>query len=56
LELPGKNLEQIADAYGVPVRNAGPETLGGELSWALDQPGPAVVVLRQLIVAAQATP
>lgn len=56
VELPGKNLEQIADAYGVPVRNAGPETLGGELSWALDQPGPAVVVLRQLIVAAQATP
>jgi acetolactate synthase-1/2/3 large subunit len=56
VELPGKNLEQIADAYGVPVRDAGPETLGGELSWALDQPGPAVVVLRQLIVAAQATP
>lgn len=55
VELPGKNLEQIADAYGVPVRTATPQTLGEELSWALDQPGPAVVVLRQLIAAAQPT-
>jgi acetolactate synthase I/II/III large subunit len=55
VELPGKNLEAIADAYGVPVRTAAPETLGERLQWALDEPGPAVVVLRQLITAAQPT-
>jgi len=54
-ELPGKNLEQIADAYGVPVRTAAPETLGAQLRWAFDEPGPAVVVLHQLIAAAQPT-
>lgn len=55
-ELPGKNLEQIADAYGVSVRTAAPETLDAQLRWAFDEPGPAVVVLRQLIAAAQPTP
>ena len=55
VELPGKNLEAIADAYGVSVRTAAPETLGEQLSWALETPGPAVVVLRQLIAAAQPT-
>ena len=55
VELPGKNLEAIADAYGVPVRTAAPENLGEQLRWAFDQPGPAVVVLRRLIAAAQPT-
>ncbi len=55
VELPGKNLEAIADAYGVPVRTATPDDLGEQLHWALDEPGPAVVVLRQLIAAAQPT-
>jgi acetolactate synthase-1/2/3 large subunit len=55
VELPGKNLEAIADAYGVPVRTATPEDLGEQLRWALSEPGPAVVVLRQLITAAQPT-
>jgi acetolactate synthase-1/2/3 large subunit len=55
VELPGKNLEAIADAYGVPVRTATPESLGQQLQWALDQSGPAVVVLRRLIAAAQPT-
>ncbi len=55
VELPGKNLEAIAEAYGVAVRTATPENLGEQLHWALDQPGPAVVVLRQLIAAAQPT-
>ena len=32
-----------------------PTTLGEQLRWALDEPGPAVVVLRQLIAAAQPT-
>jgi acetolactate synthase I/II/III large subunit len=55
VELPGKNLEAIAGAYGVPVRTAAPEDLGEQLRWAFDEPGPAVVVLRQLITAAQPT-
>jgi acetolactate synthase-1/2/3 large subunit len=55
VELPGKNLEAIAAAYGVAVRTATPENLGQQLRWALDEPGPAVVVLRQLIAAAQPT-
>jgi acetolactate synthase I/II/III large subunit len=55
VELPGKNLEAIAGAYGVPVRTATPEDLGEQLRWAFHQPGPAVVVLRQLITAAQPT-
>ena len=55
VELPGKNLEAIADAYGVPVRTAAPENLSEQLQWALDESGPAVVVLRQLIAAAQPT-
>ncbi|HEY1566564.1 MAG TPA: thiamine pyrophosphate-binding protein [Solirubrobacteraceae bacterium] len=55
VELPGKNLEAIAAAYGVAVRTATPENLGQQLRWALNEPGPAVVVLRQLIAAAQPT-
>jgi acetolactate synthase I/II/III large subunit len=55
VELPGKDLEAIAAAYGVPVRTAGPDTLAEQLRWAFDAPGPAVVVLRQLIAAAQPT-
>ncbi|HEX3689132.1 MAG TPA: thiamine pyrophosphate-binding protein [Solirubrobacteraceae bacterium] len=55
VELPDKNLEQIAGAYNVPVRTATPENLGEQLRWALDAPGPAVVVLRQRITAAQPT-
>jgi acetolactate synthase-1/2/3 large subunit len=55
VELPRKDLEAIAGAYGVAVRTAAPENLGEPLRWALDEPGPAVVVLRQLLAAAQPT-
>jgi acetolactate synthase I/II/III large subunit len=55
VELPGKDLEAIAAAYGVPVRTAAPDTLGEQLRWAFDEPGPAMVVLRQRIAAAQPT-
>jgi acetolactate synthase-1/2/3 large subunit len=55
VELPGKDLEAIAAAYGVAVRTATPENLRAQLRWAFDEPGPAVVVLRQLIAAAQPT-
>lgn len=36
----------LAEAFGVPVRGATPETLGEDLAWALAEEGPAVVVLR----------
>ncbi len=55
VELPDKNIEQIAGGYNVPVRTASPEDLAEQLHWALDHNGPAVVVLRQLIAAAQPT-
>ncbi len=55
VELPGKDIEAIALAYNVPVRTASPDDLGEQLQWAFEQDGPAVVVLRQLIAAAQPT-
>lgn len=55
VELPGKDLEAIAAAYGVPVRRATPEDLDAQLRWALAQHGPAAVILRTRIVAAQPT-
>ena len=55
VELPGKNLEAIADAFGVPVRTATPEDSRRAAALGADAPGPAVVVLRQLIAAAQPT-
>jgi acetolactate synthase-1/2/3 large subunit len=55
VELPGKDLVAVAGAFGVPVRAAVPEDLGEHLRWALDEPGPAVVVLKAHLVAAQAT-
>ena len=39
VELPGKDLGAIAAAYGVPVRQATPQDLGGQLRWALDVTG-----------------
>jgi acetolactate synthase-1/2/3 large subunit len=55
VELPGKDLEAIALAYNVPVRTTSPDDLGEHLQWAFEQEGPAVVVLRQLLAAAQPT-
>jgi len=56
VELPGKDIGAIAAAYGVPVRQATPEDLGGQLRWALEVNGPAVVILQTRIAAAQPTP
>jgi acetolactate synthase I/II/III large subunit len=36
----------LADAFGVPRREATPETLADDLRWALDVDGPAAIVLR----------
>ncbi len=55
VDLPGIDLATIALGFGVPARTASPENLGEQLAWALAQPGPAVVLLRTTIVAAQPT-
>jgi acetolactate synthase-1/2/3 large subunit len=56
VELPGKDLVAVAEAYGVPVRAATPDDLGEQLAWAFSVSGPAVVVLGALLTAAAATP
>jgi len=56
VELPGKDLAAVASAFGVPVRTAAPGDLGGHLDWALGEPGPAAVILKAHLVAAQPTP
>jgi acetolactate synthase-1/2/3 large subunit len=55
VRLPGKDIAAIAEAYGVPVRRATPGDLGEHLRWGLEQPGPAAIVLKTRIVAAQPT-
>lgn len=55
VELPDKNIEATAAAFNVPVRTATPGDLGGQLEWALREPGPAAVVLRHRIAAARPT-
>jgi acetolactate synthase-1/2/3 large subunit len=46
----------LARAFGVPVRAGGPDDLAANLDWAIAEPGPAMVVLRAAIAAAQPTP
>lgn len=45
VDLPGTDLAALVAASGVPVRSATPEDLAEHLAWALDQDGPAAVVL-----------
>lgn len=46
----------VAEAFGVPVRSGTPEDCGEHLAWAFSVTGPAVVVVRATISAAEATP
>ena len=46
----------LARAFGVPVRAGGPDDLAANLDWAIAEPGPAMVVLKAAIAAAQPTP
>jgi acetolactate synthase I/II/III large subunit len=55
VELPGKDLAAVASAFGVPVRAAAPEDLAERLEWMLSEPGPAAVILKADLVAAQPT-
>jgi acetolactate synthase-1/2/3 large subunit len=47
---------KLCDACGVPVRVTAGEMLSDDLRWALAQDGPAVVIFRGLLTAAQPTP
>jgi acetolactate synthase-1/2/3 large subunit len=40
----------LCAAYGVPARATTPDAVRDDLAWALDTPGPAVVVLRERLV------
>ncbi len=55
VDLPGVDLVAVAEAFGVPVRAATPQDLDEHLAWALDEDGPAAVVLRTRIAASQPT-
>lgn len=48
--------EGVAEAAGVPVRLTSPAALTDDLRWALGERGPAMVVLRENLVAAAPTP
>ena len=56
VELGHIDIAAVAHACGVPVVTATPDDLDRQLSWALAQRGPAVVVLRARIAAATPTP
>lgn len=56
VDLPGMDLRAIAAGFGMPVRDCGPDGLGDQLSWALDQDGPTAIVLRAQLTAARPTP
>jgi acetolactate synthase-1/2/3 large subunit len=55
VELPGIDLVAVAAGFGVPARAATPDDVAEHLTWALSEPGPAAVVLRTRIAAAQPT-
>jgi acetolactate synthase-1/2/3 large subunit len=50
------DLAAVAAAAGVAVRTTTPDALADDLSWALAEDGPAVVVLKERLVAAAPTP
>ncbi|MST32846.1 thiamine pyrophosphate-binding protein, partial [Acidimicrobiaceae bacterium USS-CC1] len=56
VDLAGPDLVALAAAAGLPVRDGTPDSLADDLTWALGVPGPAVVVVRTHLVAAQPTP
>jgi acetolactate synthase I/II/III large subunit len=45
----------VAQAFDFPVRTGSVDQLSEHLAWAFSEPGPAMVVVKTLIAAAQAT-
>lgn len=56
VDLVQPDLERTAEAFGVPVRAGGVESVADNLRWAFALDGPAVVVLRARLVSARPTP
>ena len=56
VDLAQPDFEALAEAFGIPVRAGGPEALPDHLRWALSLRGPAMVLVRALLRAAQPTP
>jgi acetolactate synthase-1/2/3 large subunit len=46
----------VAEAFGVPVRSGPPAALAENLEWAFSVSGPAMVIVKGLLVAAEPTP
>jgi len=56
VDLVQPEFEGIAKACGVPARLSSPDRLAGDLAWAMAAQGPAMVLLREELVAAEPTP
>ena len=56
VDLVQPDLLRTADAFGVPVRSGGVESVADNLRWALQIDGPAVVVVRARLASALPTP
>ena len=46
----------LCTACGIPNRLTSPDRLATDLTWALETPGPAAIVLRERLAAAAPTP
>jgi hypothetical protein len=46
----------VTRGFGVPVRECRADDLGETLAWGLEQDGPAAIVLRCTLTAAEPTP
>jgi acetolactate synthase-1/2/3 large subunit len=55
VDLGGPDLAAAAEAMGVPARVGGADQLADGLRWAFSRPGPALVVVRESLVAARPT-
>jgi acetolactate synthase-1/2/3 large subunit len=49
VDLVGADLEELAGSFGVPCRATSADGLEEDLSWAISQPDPAVLVLRETL-------
>ena len=55
VDLVQPDLAGLADAFSLPVRSGPPESLEENLAWAFSVTGPAMVVVKGLLVAAEPT-
>jgi acetolactate synthase-1/2/3 large subunit len=55
VDLVQPDFEGLARASGVPARLSKPDRLADDLAWAIAEPAPAMVVLREELVAAAPT-